>query len=410
MVRPGEVASNSSAGSTRALVLATVAFLAAFYVWALFGPLAPTLQKTLGLSDAQLSLLVAIPVLLGSVLRVPMGALTHRYGARLVFPALLLFVTLPLIGLALFHSSFGTLIFFGLLLGFAGSSFAVGVPYVSRWTPRERQGLALGLYGMGMGGTVLTALTAPTLAQTFGVTACFLLGAVLMVVVGLLFWWLAREPAAARPVAGSLIAPFAVFTRSARAWALTLFYFLAFGGFVAMFLYLPKLLVGVHHLGVADAGARTAGFALVAVVCRPLGGYLSDRVGARQILGVVFGLGAALAAALTATYEQIVPLTICCLGLGALFGLGTGAVFKLVALEFPSEVGAVTGVVGAAGGLGGFFPPLVMAAVKGATGRYAFGFLLLALTSLLCLAVLWLLGRGRPREAEGAPRPEVLRG
>jgi NNP family nitrate/nitrite transporter-like MFS transporter len=263
---------------------------------------------------------------------------------------------------------------------------------------------------MGMGGTVLTALTAPTIAQRLGVTACFVVGAVLMVVVGLLFWWLAREPPRARPAGGSLLAPFAVFSRSARAWALTLFYFLAFGGFVAMFLYLPKLLVGVHHLGVADAGARAAGFALVAVVGRPLGGYLADRVGARQILAAVFGLGAVLAAALAATYEQIVPLTICCLGLGALFGLGTGAVFKLVALEFPREVGAVTGVVGAAGGLGGFFPPLVMAAVKGATGSYALGFLLLGLTSLVCLAVLWLLGRGRPLADETSPRPEVFRG
>ena len=163
---------------------------------------------------------------------------------------------------------------------------------------------------------------------------------------------------------------------------------MAFGGFVAMFLYLPKLLTGVHDLTKADAGARAAGFALLAVIGRPLGGWLSDRVGAARVLLVSFIAVAVLALVLAATYTPMVPLTIACLTMAVALGLGTGAVFKLVPEWFPDRVGAVTGVVGAAGGLGGFFPPLVMGIVKSATGGYALGFVLMALVAVACLVVL----------------------
>ncbi len=388
-----------SKGSLKALVLATLAFFTCFYAWALYGPLSPALQHDLQLSDVQLGWLVAIPVLLGSLMRIPMGVLTDRYGARVTFPALMGFSALPLLAIAIWHGSFATLVGFGLLLGFAGSSFAVGVPYLSRWYSKERQGFALGFYGMGMGGTVLTALTAPTIVQRWGLGAMFFAAAALVLVVGGIFLALAQEPPVPRPVVVSLTAPFGVFRREPRAWALTLFYFLAFGGFVAMFLYLPKLLVSVHHLTRADAGARAAGFALLAVLARPLGGYLSDRVGAQRVLLVCFGGTTILAGGLAAGYAGMIAVTVCCLGMAVMFGLGTGAVFKLVAQEFPAQVGAVTGVVGAAGGLGGFFPPLVMAFVKSATGAYTLGFVLLAVTSLGCLLILWRMGPSRPPAA-----------
>jgi NNP family nitrate/nitrite transporter-like MFS transporter len=204
------------------------------------------------------------------------------------------------------------------------------------------------------------------------------------------FLALARDaPRAQRsgPAPG-MFAALSVFRTSGRAWALTLFYFLAFGGFVAMFLYLPKLLTGVHDLTKSDAGARAAGFALLAVVGRPLGGWLSDRVGATRVLLVSFFGVAVLALVLAATYTAMVPLTIACLTMAVALGLGTGAVFKLVPEWFPDRVGAVTGVVGAAGGLGGFFPPLVMGIVKSATGGYALGFVLMARVAVACLVVL----------------------
>jgi NNP family nitrate/nitrite transporter-like MFS transporter len=391
-------------GNPLALALATLAFLVCFFAWSLLGPLGPALQEDLGLSELELSVMVAVPVLLGSLMRIPLGALTDRLGGRRVFTALMAFTPLPLVALALFHDSLGLILVLGLLLGFAGASFAVGVPFVNRWYPPERQGFALGVYGMGMGGTVIGGLTAPRIADAWGLAAPFWLAAVLVAVMAAVFLLLARDAPAPRRAgpAASLFAPLAIFRTSGRAWALTLFYFLAFGGFVAMFLYLPKLLTGVHDLEKADAGARAAGFALLAVLGRPAGGVLSDRVGAQAVLRWSFVATAALAMVLAFSYESMIPLTLACLTLAAALGLGTGAVFKLVAEWFPERVGAVTGVVGAAGGLGGFFPPLVMGIVRSATGSYFLGFALLALVAVICLGVL----RALDRPGRGArPRP-----
>ena len=401
-----EVTPSAARDRRRALAAATLAFVTCFYAWSLLGPLAPGLQQQLRLSEVQVGWMVAVPVVMGSIMRIPMGVLTDRFGARRVFPALMIFSALPLAALAAWHQGFWPLVAFGFFLGLAGSSFAVGVPFVSRWYAGHGQGAALGVYGMGMGGTVLGALTTPVIADRLGTATPFALGAVLMVGVGLLFGAVARDAPGTGPRAGSLVEPLRIFRREARAWVLTLFYFLAFGGFVAMFLYLPKLLVGVYGLGKTDAAARAAGFALLAVLARPLGGWLADRAGAVPVLLVSFAGSAILAAALTGFYQQIVPLTAACLGLAVAFGLGTGAVFKMVSEEFPGNVGAVTGVVGAAGGLGGFFPPIVMATVKAATGSYTLGFLLLSATAVVCLAVLVLM-RGRPsatRPAAASPR------
>ena len=389
------------ATSRRALVLASLSFAACFYVWSLFGPLGPKIQHDLKLTDVQLSWIVAIPVVLGSLMRIPMGLLTDRWGGHVMFAGLMVYTAVPAALIAVFHNSFGALVVLGFLLGVTGSSFAIGVPFVSRWTPSARQGFALGIYGMGMGGTVVAALTAPTLADSYGLWAPFAIGVVLMLLLAATFWLIGQDAPVGRPrtvLADSL----RVFVHEPRAWALTLFYFLAFGGFVAMFLYLPKLLVAVYHLQRADAGYRAAGFAALAVLARPVGGWVADRIGAERVLLVSFAGVSALAATLTGFYTQIVPLTIACLTMAVCLGLGTGAVFKMVGNEFPAQVGAVTGVVGAAGGLGGFFPPLVMAAVKTAFGTYTLGFLLLGFTGVICLAILALMAM-RPSAPFGVP-------
>jgi NNP family nitrate/nitrite transporter-like MFS transporter len=399
--------SRKQAGPGGELALATVAFTVCFYAWSLLGPLSPDLQDRLDLSDFQTSAMVAVPVLLGSLMRIPLGWLTDRLGGRPVFGALMAFTPLPLIALAVWHDSLGVMIVFGLLLGLAGASFAVGVPFVNRWYPPARQGFALGIYGMGMGGTVLAGLTAPVIADAWGISAPFWVAAGLVTTMCAVFLVLARDaprPPASGPAPG-MFAALSVFSGrgSGRAWALTLFYFLAFGGFVAMFLYLPKLLTGEHDLSKADAGARAAGFALLAVIGRPLGGSLSDRVGATRILLVCFVSVGVLALVLAVAYTAMLPLTIACLTMALALGLGTGAVFKLVPEWFPDRVGAVTGVVGAAGGLGGFFPPLVMGAVKSGTGGYFLGFVLMALVAALCLGVLAALRAPRAEQVE-APR------
>jgi NNP family nitrate/nitrite transporter-like MFS transporter len=253
-----------------------------------------------------------------------------------------------------------------------------------------------------MGGTVLAALSAPKLAKHWGLAAPFWLAAVLMAAMAVIFWLVARDAPAA-PNGGervSLARALRVFRTSPRAWALTLFYFLSFGGFVALFLYLPKLLTGVHHLSKTDAGYRAAGFALLAVIARPVGGWLSDRIGAERVLRISFASVIGLALVLAASYRHMAPVTFACLASAIALGLGTGAVFKLVAHWYPGDVGAVTGVVGAAGGLGGFFPPLVMALVRSITGSYALGFVLLAVVAVACLLVLAAVDRGTHAPSE----------
>jgi NNP family nitrate/nitrite transporter-like MFS transporter len=237
------------------------------------------------------------------------------------------------------------------------------------------------------------------------VSAPLWVATVLVAVMAVAFALLARDAPREqrRGPAPGRFAALSVFRSSGRAWALTLFYFMAFGGFVAMFLYLPKLLTGVHELTKADAGARAAGFALLAVIARPTGGVLADRIGAARVLLVSFVGVSVLALVLAAVYTDMVGLTICCLTMAVLLGLGTGAVFKLVPEWFPDRVGSVTGVVGAAGGLGGFFPPLVMGVVKSATGGYGLGFVLMALVAFICLGVLWAVGRA-PASARSTPQ------
>ena len=390
-------------GNTRALVLATLAFTVSFYAWSMMGPLGPDLQDLLDLSEIQLAMMIAVPVLMGSLMRIPLGILTDRIGGRRVFTGLLAFTLLPLAALAVWHDSFAGVIAFGFVLGFAGASFAVGVPFVSKWYPRERQGMALGLYGIGMGGTVLGALTAPRIADRWGLTAPFVVAMVLVAAMAVVFWVMARDAPVPPPArTGGMLAPLRIFREKPAAWAPTFYYFLVFGGFVAMFAYLPKLLHGVYGIDKPDAAARAAGFALVAVIARPLGGWLADKAGADTILRISFIGTAVFAGLLAPLYDEMVPLTILALSMAAAFGLGTGAVFKLVAHDFPEAVGAVTGVVGAAGGLGGFFPPLVMAWVKSATGDYTLGFAALAATAVIALIVLHFMSRSEARRSAPA--------
>jgi MFS transporter, NNP family, nitrate/nitrite transporter len=374
----------SSSGNSLQLVLATGAFAICFAVFGSVSAMMPILKKNLGLDPVQVSVALAIPVLLGSLGRIPLGMLTDRYGGRLIFAIVMACSIVPAMLMG-FVSEYWQLAVCGFFIGIALASFSVGVGFVSGWYRAERQGYALGVYGAGNIGQSLAAFGSPVLAASLGFKWGFWTFGVLLLV-WLTLFWLKAENAPIRAPAKSLseiVKPL----KDVRSWKLSLYYFLTFGGFVAMAIYLPIFLTEIFKLTPGDAGFRTAGFVVLATVMRPVGGILADRIGGRKILLWVFPMTAAMAIFLA--FPMMLTFTIGALGMAAAIGLGNGAVFKLVPEYFPQSVGAVTGLVGAAGGLGGFFPPLVLGAVHQSTGRFTLGFVLLSIFALACLAVVY---------------------
>jgi MFS transporter, NNP family, nitrate/nitrite transporter len=363
------------------LALGTLSFVVCFAAWGLISSFAPQFRQMFHLTATETAFLVAVPVILGALARLPMGMLTDLYGGRIVFSILMLVAAIPPVW-ASTASSYPMLITAALFLGLAGSSFAVGVGFVSRWYPPQKQGTALGVYGLGNIGQSTVVFLGPVLAASFGWQSIFRGVAVLLVIWAVVFFLFARNPPnVVRPKsAGEMLR---VIRHERLAWVLSAFYGLTFGGFVAFSIYLPTLLKDQFQLTAANAGLRTAGFVVLATLLRPVGGWLADRIGGAQVLSVVF-LGIVPFALLLA-WQSMIPFTAGALGCAALLGLGNGAVFKLVPQYFKKDTGTVTGLVGAIGGLGGFFPPLLLGACSDMAGVVWPGFVLLSLTSF----VLW---------------------
>ncbi|MDX3189722.1 MFS transporter [Streptomyces sp. MN03-5084-2B] len=365
------------------LAMATAGFAITFWAWALLSPLGATLRDQLHLSSLQQAVLVAVPVVVGSLGRIPVGALTDRLGARRMFPVVALLTVIPVLYLGHGAGSLTGYLVGGFFLGLGGTTFAIGIPFVNSWYPPERRGLALGIFGAGMGGTAISAFSTVQLTKAVGHSFPFDLVAGVLVAYAVLAFFVLRDRPDRPRAAGSVAGRLAMALRMPVTSQLSVLYAVAFGGFVAFSVYLPTYLVTSFGLDRGDAALRTAGFVVLAVAMRPVGGWLSDRMDPVKLLVGVFGVVAVLA--LGAAFEPpLAPVgTLLFLGLAGTLGTGTGAVFALVArLVAPTEVGAVTGVVGAAGGLGGFFPPLVMGAVYSATGAYLLGFVLLAATAV----------------------------
>ena len=373
---------NPNRSRTLQLILSTGAFALCFAVFGSVSAMMPVLKKQFHLAPVQASIAMAIPVLLGSLGRIPLGLLTDRLGGRKVFTGTMVasVVAALLMGQV---ETYSQLLLFGFFTGIALASFSVGVAFVSGWYPPEKQGFALGVYGAGNVGQSLAAFGAPLLFSQLGFRNTFWVFAALLALWCLVFALFSKDaPRAAAPKSfKQMVQPLS----QKMSWVLSFFYFLTFGGFVAMSIYLPMFLTELFKLTPQDAGLRTAGFVLLATAMRPIGGWLSDKVGGLTILLWIFPFVTAMA--LLLAVQDMVPFTIGALGMAAAIGLGNGAVFKLVPQYFPQSVGAVTGLVGAMGGLGGFFPPLALGVIRQQTGSFFWGFSLLALFALLCLAV-----------------------
>jgi MFS transporter, NNP family, nitrate/nitrite transporter len=394
------------------LGLATVGFAVNFWAWALLSPLGPRFKDSLDLSSFQQSLLVAVPVVVGSLGRIPIGALTDRFGGRVMFPIVSAVTIVPVLYLGLAgHSSLAALLVGGFFLGVAGTAFAVGVPLVNAWFPPERRGLAIGVFGAGMGGTAISALTTVKLVDAHSMSTPFLITAAVLAVYAVIAALLLRDAPGRVVPTEPLARRLAATARLRITWQASALYAVAFGGYVAFSVYLPTYLKTGYGLTQADAANRMAGFVLLAVAMRPMGGWLSDRMGPVRVLAG--SLTVVVAGAVVQSFTPaLAPLgTIAFLAMAAALGAGSGATFALVALLTPAnQVGSVTGVVGAAGGLGGFLPPLVMGSLYGEYGTYAAGLALLAVVAAAALAYTLTGVRAAVEGGEHKPRTSGRRG
>lgn len=382
------------AQQTLNLTLATLAFTISFWAWNVVAPLGAQYAEDLGLSGAEKSLLVATPVLVGSVGRIAAGALADRFGGRLMMPVLML-ATVPfvlLIAVAGQAESFVLLVVFGFFLGIAGTTFAVGIPFLNAWYEKSRRGFATGVFGAGMGGTALSAFFTPRFVDWFGYVATHVVIAAALAGAAVLVWLCMRDAPGWQPNTEAFVPKIVDALKLAVTWQMSLLYAVAFGGFVAFSTYLPTYLKDIYAFDLTAAGTRTAGFAIAAVVARPVGGVLADRIGPKTVVSVSLAGAAALAVVVALQPEPEIPAGTAFVLLALFLGLGSGGVFAWVAVSAPPrQVGSVTGLVGAAGGLGGYFPPLVMGATYDTVGDdYTFGLALLTAVALASLAYTWL--------------------
>lgn len=379
---------HAMSSSTRALTLSTVAFTICFAVWTIFAIIGLQIREMLSLTDTQFGLLVGMPILTGSLIRVVLGIWTDRIGGRCVFTLTMLAAAVATFLLS-FAATYTQFLIAALGVGLAGGTFAVGVAYVSRFFPAERQGTALGIFGVGNVGAAVTKFGAPFLMIALGWQGAAQVYAAILAVTAILFWLLSEDdPVRATAAPRSLRAEFAVMA-DIRVLRFSLYYFFVFGGFVALALWLPRYLIGVYQFDIATAGMIGAAYSLPGSVFRAWGGALSDKYGARAILYWTFGVsgGATLLLALPFGFGPEAFIAIIFV-LGMFMAIGKAAVFKHIPVYYPESVGAVGGMVGMVGGLGGFFLPLLFGWLRDMTGDWSSCFA--ALFALVAVSLVWM--------------------
>ncbi|RKS17211.1 NNP family nitrate/nitrite transporter-like MFS transporter [Arthrobacter sp. AG1021] len=387
------------------VLLATLASAVGFWAWMLIAPIQKYYSEGMNLSEGQISLMLATPVLVGALGRIVTGALTDRFGARKMFTVVLL-ASVPavlLVALAGTIGSFVLLIVAGTLLGIAGTIFAVGVPFSSAWYEPKRRGFANGVFGMGMIGTAVSAFFTPRLLSGLSYFGTHLFIAGLLVAMAALVWFFLRESPAWTPNAQPLVPKVMGALKLPITWQMSFLYGIVFGGFVAFSTFLPKYLTTIYpdQVDPVGAGTRTALFAVAAVIARPIGGVLADKFGPKVIALISLAGIVSLAYIVGQQPEEGILTGTVFILMASAMGLGMGAVFAWIGPSTPPEkVGAVSGVVAAAGGLGGYFPPLAMGATYHAeTNSYALGLWLLVLVGTFALVVAGMLRGSRDKAA-----------
>ncbi len=394
---------------SRALWLSTIAFTVCFAVWTIFSIIGVQIKNDLGLNETQFGLLVGTPILMGSLIRLLLGVWTEQYGGRIVYTAVMLSAAVAT-WLLTFAYDYPTFLLAALGVGIAGGSFAVGVAYVAKWYPKEKQGTALGIFGAGNVGAALTKFLAPFVMIAYGWQAVASIWAIAMAAMAVVFWIFtkdepqleARRKVGARPQPMlAMLAPLA----KLQVWRFSLYYFFVFGAFVALALWLPRYLIGVYGLDIAMAGMIAALYSVPASIFRIYGGHLSDKYGARRIMYWTFGVSAVCTFLLSYPPTEYVvssmrgpitfrmetglfAFTVLVFVLGFFMSLGKAAVYKHIPVYYPNHVGPVGGVVGLVGGLGGFILPIAFGILNDLTGLWQSCFMLLF--AIVTVALVWM--------------------
>jgi NNP family nitrate/nitrite transporter-like MFS transporter len=418
-----------------ALWMSTTAFTVCFAVWTIFSIIGVQIKQDLGLNDTEFGLLVGTPILTGSLIRLVLGIWADQYGGRIVFTSVMVAAAVAT-WLLTWATTYPQFLLAALGVGIAGGSFAVGIAYVSRWFPKERQGTALGIFGMGNVGAAVTKFLAPFVMVAFGWIAVAQLWAVGLLIMAIVFWMTTRDDPelAARRRAGRPPEPFLAQLaplRRLQVWRFSLYYFFVFGGFVALALWLPRYYVGVYGLDIRVAGMLGALYSIPGSVFRAYGGVLSDRYGARKVMYWTF-IGSVICTFLLsypATDYRVygidgpiefslalgfLPFTALTFALGFFMSLGKAAVYKHIPVYYPNRVGAVGGVVGLIGGLGGFVLPIAFGLMNDLVGVWTSCFMLLfalvaGALAWMHFAILRMERKAAAERLEGLPElPELL--
>ncbi len=379
------------------LIVSTLAFTVCFMVWMMFGVIGIPLKKTLGLNATEFGLLMATPVLTGSLIRVPLGIWTDKYGGRLVMTVLMA-ATVPAIWLMSYATAFWHFLVIGLFVGLAGGSFSVGTPYVARWFPKNRQGMAMGVYGAGNSGSAVNKFVAPALLAAFGWAAVPQAYAAVMLVTVILFWFFSHSDP-------KHLVPSNTRFRDQLKMLKDQYYSIVFGGYVALALWMVQYYVGEFGLSIQTAALLAACFSLPGGVLRALGGVLSDKYGAHQVTWWVLWVSWICLFLLSYPQTDFTVLTVngpksfhiglnvytftaLMFILGIAWAFGKASVFKYIGNDYPQQIGAVSGIVGLAGGLGGFILPILFGALMDLTGIRSSAFMLMY--GVVWVSLIWM--------------------
>jgi NNP family nitrate/nitrite transporter-like MFS transporter len=386
------------------VIASTLAFTVCFMIWMMFAVIGIPIKETLGLNETQFGILIATPVLTGSLIRLPLGMWTDKFGGRIVFFILMLSTIIP-IYLISRCTEYWQFLVTGLFVGVAGGSFTVGIAYCARWFPKNRQGLAMGIFGAGNTGAAVTKLVAPLIVVGFGWTMVPQVYAVLMLITAILFWiFTFSEPSHKVGKTVSMREQLLVF-KDPKVWKYSQYYSIVFGGYVALALWMTKYYIGEYGFDLKTAALMAAAFSIPGGVLRAVGGYYSDKFGAHTVTWWV--LWVSLTCLFFLSYPQtdvsiitvtgpqtfhiglnVTMFTIIMFTMGIAFAIGKASVFKYISDDYPHNIGVISGVVGLAGGLGGFLMPIMFGALLDLTGVRTSAFMLMF--GIVWVSLIWM--------------------